>query len=72
MSLYAQHPRPRCPKCRGNRRHSVGWELEVVRSTQRAVILRCRLCHHEWRSTNDHALLWREDGLGVDRVGGPS
>lgn len=61
MSLYAQHPRPCCPKCRSVAGYNLGRELDVVRSTRLAIILRCRLCHYEWRSTNDHALLWRLD-----------
>lgn len=59
MSLYAQHPRPRCPKCRRIAGRNLGGELDVIRGTRLAVILRCRLCHYEWRSTNDLALLWR-------------
>ena len=60
MSLYAQHPHPRCPKCRRVHGRNLGWELDVVRPTQKAIILRCRLCRYEWRSTNDHAQLWKE------------
>jgi hypothetical protein len=55
LSLYAQYPVPRCPRCRCNRKYRLGFDLREVRRTEKAVLVRCKFCHYEWWSRNEAA-----------------
>jgi hypothetical protein len=47
--------KPRCPKCRKLLGRKQGYDLVEIKRTKSAVTIRCRLCHYQWRSTNQAA-----------------
>lgn len=54
MARGNQYPRPRCPRCRRDRRadHHHVYEYVVVSRTPVSALLECPLCHYQWRSRN--------------------
>lgn len=52
MSRSTQYPRPRCPKCKRNRRADMGYDLQEIKRTNKRVLVFCMFCHHLWWSTN--------------------